>query len=158
MRKIITIIFITVFVTVAHAQEQSNHELFDQLPHQAKQKNLDTRKDCHKDADEYENTYPDAALSQIFLDKTKAILIDWRHAACEVKGIGNCSTGGCYLDIYAGSRRVFHELVEQHFISTAYEGRLKLLAVSIGYGGNAQCKSEVTSGPGTSQMCDALVF
>ena len=74
MRKIITIIFITVFVTVAHAQEQSNHELFDKLPHQAKQEILDTRQDCHKDADEYENPYLDAGLSQIFLDKTKPFL------------------------------------------------------------------------------------
>jgi hypothetical protein len=162
MRKIITIIFITLFVTVAHAQEQSSHELFDQLPRQARTDIVETRQACKEaipESDTAWGTWQDTGLNQIFLDKTKAIVIDWRSAACEDKGIGRCSTGGCDLDIYIGSRKVFHELVEQHFISTTYDGRLKLLAVSIGYGGNDQCKADTPKHiPGGLQICDALVF
>jgi hypothetical protein len=158
MRNILklALIAVTAAWTYAAIAQDSDHELFDQLPRQVQKALSEARQAC-KEAGA-EQTYPDAGLEQIFLDNKKAVVVDWRRTDCEQKGIGRCSTGGCDLDIYIGTRRVFHEQVEQHFISTTHEGRLKLLAVSIGYGGNAQCKSEVTSGPGGLQICDALVF
>ena len=146
------------------AAAQSSDSLLSRLPREARDGIREARQWCKANGGgQDQNDFADAGLEQIDLngDGARDIVVDWRNVACGAAGGGGCSNRGCDLDIFKQTgpgawKRVFHEHVSGHFMSTSYQGRFRLLAVSL-VGGNAQCKAKPTE-PSSHEACDALVY
>jgi hypothetical protein len=140
---------------------QTNQNLFDLLPRQARQQILEVRQWCKEAGTE--TTYIDSGLQPIDLngDGSRDIIVDWKHVACGAAGGGGCSNRGCNLEIYkrvgkASWKQVFSEYVSQLFVSQTYKGKLLLLAISL-VESNSKCRAAPTDPP-SHERCDALIF
>jgi hypothetical protein len=145
------------------AAAQLSRHLFDDLPRPVQNEIREARKFCKEAEGERPNANIDDGIREIDLngDRSRDIIVDWLQAGCSTPGGGGCSNRGCPLEIYkqtgpAAWTKIFDEPVIKYFISLTYNGRFRILAVSV-VGGNSQCKA-ATLAASSHEYCDALVY
>ena len=145
----------------ASAQQQDIQ--FQQLSKDVRGEINEVRQSC-KDLDP--NFKPNDEMQGITIidlngDGSLDLVVDNKYLCNEPMRGANCSNRGCDLTIWKQQDRTswkksFAEHVSQYFLSVTYQGRFRLLAVSV-VGGNAQCKALPTH-PEANESCDALVY
>jgi hypothetical protein len=144
------------------AAEMTQQE-FDQLPQEARTMVTQIRASCKELGHEIPDEL-DAGILFIDLngDGSRDIVFDSAKVCSYLVPGANCSNQGCHLRIFKYVKpntwnKIFQELVDpQYFLSLTYEGRFRLLAVSV-VGGNDQCKAAPKE-PSSQMYCDALVY
>jgi len=138
-----TLIFVLAWVPNSALAQQAGMQ-FQQLPKEVQGQVNEVRQSC-KDLDP--NFKPNDDMQGIAVidlngDGSRDFAVDNRYLCNEWMSGANCTNRGCDLTIWkqqAGNswKKSLAEHVSQYFLSVTYQGRFRLLAVSV-VGGNAQ--------------------
>jgi len=148
-------------VPPAVAATTQDATVYSQLPPEARKAVNAIRASCKELGDPEPDG--DAGLQIIDLDGNGShdFVVDVENVCANRISGGNCSNRGCDLKIWKQTgrnswKKVFDEHQGKFWLSLDYEGRFRLLAVTV-IGGNAHCKAAPIE-PSSHEYCDALVF
>lgn len=155
MRKLFAVACLTALTTGAQAQNKLPGE-FNELPMFIQREVKGIRARC-SDAE----VWPMAGISTFWLDGphwSAAILVDDQHVCRSANHGENCHTWGCDVRVYRQTGKSWEKILDEPagglFLSTEYDGRFILAALSFTYKYEEKCgEGSMSSGHG----CDFLL-